>query len=216
MLAALLVATLALQEHSTWERFAPGSWVEHKTTGTREDKAVETVRKTLFREVTSTELVLASETTETGGGRVVMDIKYPLPQREAAPEPEKKLRNEDLPIETKTFPCEVRERKGVLRWVSADVKANGGVLKTEAVSGTVKILTRILKLEEKVRVGTATVACWVREDVTDTGDQKTVRTHWISDEVPGGYVRTEVRQTQNGKAVETTDTFLTGFEVVKK
>jgi len=216
MLTAMLLATLALQEHATWERFAPGSWVEHKTTGTREDKAVETVRKTLFREITTTDLVLASETTETGGGRVVMDIKYPLPQREAAPEPEKKIRNEDLPVEARTYPCEVRERKGVQRWICADVKANGGVLKTEATSGTVKILTRVLKLDEKVKVGNATVACWVREDVTDTGDQKTVRTHWISDEVPGGYVRTEVRQTQAGKVVEKTDTVLTGFEVVKK
>ena len=216
MLTALLVATLALQEHATWERFAPGSWVEHKTTGTREDKPVETVRKTLFREATAKELVLATETTEPGGGRVLLEVKYPLPQREAAPEPEKKVRNEDLPIETRTFPCEVRERKGVLRWINADVKANGGVLKTEASSGKMKIVTRVLKLEEKVRVGTATVACWVREDLTDTGDQKTVRTHWISDEVPGGYVRTEVRQTENGKLVESTDTVLTGFEVVKK
>ena len=216
MLTAMLLATLALQEHATWERFAPGSWVEHKTTGTREDKEIRTVHKTIFRDITSTDLVLGTETTDAQGGKVVGDMKYPLPQREAAPEPEKKIRNEDLSIETKTYPCEVRERKGVLRWISAGVKANGGVLKTEAVSGTVKIFTRILKLEEKVRVGTATVACWVREDVTDTGDQKTVRTHWISDEVPGGYVRTEVRQTQAGKVVEKTDTVLTGFEVVKK
>jgi hypothetical protein len=216
MLTALLVATLALQEHASWERFAPGSWVEHRITGTREGREVRTVRKTLFRDLTAMELVLGTETTDAQGGRVVGDMKYPLPQREAAPDPETKRGAEELSIGGKTFACEIRERKGVRRWVSADAKVNGGVLKSEAVSGSVKIFTRVTKIGEKVRVGTATVDCWVREDVTETGDQKITRTHWISDEVPGGTVRTEVRQTQGATLVEETTTVLTAFEVVKK
>ena len=217
MLTALLVATFALQEHAAWERFAPGSWAEHRTTGTRGGQPVKEVVKTSLKDITDLELVLIIETTDAEGGRVVGNLKYPLPQR-AAPKEEAgtKVGQEELTVDGRIFACEIRERRGARRWISSGVKANGGLLKSEAISARVKVLSRVLKLEEKVRVGTATVTCWVREDVTETGDQKTTRTHWISDEVPGGLVRVEVRQTRGKDRVEETDTILASFEVVKK
>ena len=217
MLTALLLASLAFQEHAAWERFAPGSWAELRTTGTRSGQPVKETVKTSLKDVTELELVLVIETTDSAGGRAVGSMKYPLPQR-AAPKEEEGIKTgkEDLPLEGKTFACEIRERRGTRRWITPGVKANGGVLKSEAISGTVKVLSRVLKLEEKVRVGSATVTCWVREDVTETPDQKTTRTHWISDEVPGGLVRMEVRQTRGKDLVEVTDTNLASFEVVKK
>jgi len=217
MLTAFLVATLAFQEHAAWERFAPGSWVELRTTGTRSGQPVKEIVKTSFKNVTELELVLLVETTDTAGGRGHLEMKFPLPQR-AAPKEEEgtKLGQEDLLLEGKTFACEVRERRGTRRWITTGVKANGGVLKSEAISGTVKVLSRVLKLEEKVRVGSATVTCWVREDVTETPDQKTTRTHWMSDEVPGGLVRMEMRQSRGKERIEETETTLTSFEIVKK
>jgi hypothetical protein len=217
MLTALLVATLAFQEHAAWERFAPGSWVEHRTTGTREGQPVKDVVKTSLKDVTDLQLILLVDTIDTAGGRGRLEMKYPLPQR-AAPKEEEGTRTgqEELTVDGKTFACEIRERRGVRRWICPSAKANGGVLKSEAISGTVKVLSRVLKLEEKVPVGSATVTCWSREDITDTGDQKTTRTHWISEEVPGGLVRLEVRQTRGNKQVEETNTNLTSFEVVKK
>lgn len=217
MLAALLVGTLAFQEPAAWERFAPGSWVEHRTTGARDGRPVKTVEKISFKQATDADLVLLIDTTDANGGRMNVEWRCPLPQR-AAPKEEEGTQTgqEDLAVDGKTFACEIRERRGVRRWISPGARANGGVLKSESISGTVKVISRVLKLEEKVRVGTATVTCWVREDVTDTGDQKTTRTHWISDEVPGGVVRLEVRQTRGKDLIEETDTVLTSFEVVKK
>jgi hypothetical protein len=90
------------------------------------------------------------------------------------------------------------------------------VLKSEAIAGSVQLLTKVLKLEEKVRAGTATVSCWVVEEITDTGDQKTTRTSWMSDEVPGGVVKSEVRQVRGKVVTEETVTILTAFEAVKR
>jgi len=216
MLTALLVATLAFQEPPAWERFGPGSWVEHRTTGTRDGQPMKEVVKTSLKGVTDLEINLLIQTTDAKGGWVGGEVKYPLPQRAGPKEEWTKTGQEDLSVDGKTFACEIRERHGVRRWFSPGAKANAGVLRSESISGTVKVLSRVLKLEEKVRVGTATVTCWVREEVTDTGDQKITRTHWISDEVPGGLVRLEVRQTRGKDRIEETDTVLTSFEVVKK
>jgi len=217
LLVASLVALVAFQEPTAWERFGPGSWAERLTTGKREGAAVRTVEKSLFKEATRSDVVISLETVDAGGGRSVVDMKYPLPQREVPKEEEgKKTGEEKLTVDGKIFACDILERRGVRRWVCPTAPANRGVLKSEAIAGSVQLITRVLKLEEKVRVGTATVACWVVEEVTDTGDQKTTRTSWISDEVPGGVVRSEVRQVRGKEVAEETVTILTAFEVVKK
>ena len=215
--ALLLVALVGLQEPSAWERFGPGSWAEHLTTGKRDGAPVRIVEKSRFKEQSATEVVISLETVDAAGGRSQVDMKYPLPQRQVPKEDEgKKAGEEKLTIDGRILACEIFERRGVRRWVCPSVAANGGVLKTEAVSGSDRLLTKVLKFEEKVRVGAVTVTCWVREEIADTDDQKTTRTVWISDEVPGGVVRTEVRQVRGKDVAEETVTNLTGFDVVKR
>jgi hypothetical protein len=217
MLAALVVSLVAFQEPAAWERFGPGSWAERLTTGKREGAAVRTVEKSVFKEATRSDVVISLETVDAGGGRSIVEMKYPLPQRDVPKEQEGKKTGEDkLTIDGRTFACEIVERRGIRRWVCASATANRGVLKSEAIAGSVQLLTKVLKLEEKVRVGTATVSCWVVEEITDTGDQKTTRTSWMSDEVPGGVVRSEVRQVRGKVVSEETVTILTTFEVVKR
>ena len=65
-------------------------------------------------------------------------------------------------------------------------------------------------------VGKESLACWVREEITDTGDQKTTRTSWICDAVPGGIVKSQVRQVRGGDVVVETVTTLTGYLAVAK
>lgn len=217
MIELFLASLLALQEPAAWEKFAPGSWAEHKTTGQREGAPLTLTEKTVFKDMTATEVVISLVTIDAAGGKSVVDMKYPLPQRSVPKEDEgKKTGDEKLTIDGRAWDCEIRERNGVRRWICPAARANGGVLKSEAVSGPVQILSKVLKLEEKIRVGTATVSCWVREGITDTGDQKTTKTEWISDEVPGGGVKTEVRQVRGKNVVEESVRVLTAFEVVKR
>ena len=217
MIAALLVAGLAFQGTEAWERFIPGSYVEFQTTTTQGGKSVKTFEKTVLRLVTDAEVVLTTESTDGAGQRLALEVRNPRPQR-AAPAEDfgAKTGTENVTVDGKAWPCEIREKRGVRRWICADVKFNGGVLKSEAIKGSDKVLTRVIKVEDKVRVGSATVACWVREDVTETADQKTVRTQWFSGEVPGGLVRVETRQSRGAEVIEKTDTLLTAFDVVKK
>ena len=55
-----------------------------------------------------------------------------------------------------------------------------------------------------------------RISVTDTGDQKTTRTSWICDAVPGGTVKSQVRQLRGSDVVAETLTTLTAYLVVQK
>jgi len=217
MVTAMALLIVSMQSPAEWDRFAPGSWAEHLTTGKREGAEVRTVEKSLYKDATGREVVISLETVEAGGGRSVVDMKYPIPQREVPKEEEGKRKGEEtLTIDGREFACEIFEKRGIRRWVCPAASANGGVLKTEAISGPIHILTRVLKLEEKVEVGKSTVTCWVREEITDTGDQKTTRKTWMSDEVPGGIVRSEVRQVRGKDVVADTVTNLTSFSVVKK
>jgi hypothetical protein len=213
----LLLAALFLQAPVEWTRFAPGSWAETLTTARREATELRTVEKAFLKSSTDSELILSIESVDAGGGRSSIDMNYPLPQRAPTKEEEgKKTGEEKLTIGGKEFACDILERGGVRRWVCASVSANAGVLKSEAVSGTTRILTRLVKLEEKVAVGKESLACWVREEITDTGDQKTTRTSWICDAVPGGVVKSQVRQVRGGDVVVETATILTGYLVVQK
>ena len=217
MATVLLLALLGVQDASAWTRFGPGSWAEHESSGRRDGEPVKLVEKTIFKDENDREVVISMETVDSGGGRSVVDTKYPVPQRAVPPDdPGRKTGEEPLTIDGKTYACEIREKKGVRRWICASVKANGGVLKSEAVSVSVQVIAKVLKLEEKVQMGKDAIACWVREETTDTGDQKTVRTVWMSDDVPGGTVRSKVRQTRGTQVVEEITTNLTGFEVVKR
>ncbi len=217
MVALLVLSLVGLQAPAGWDGFAPGSWAEHTTTGKREGAPVRTVEKTALKDVTSSDVVISLETVDAAGGRSLVDMKYPLPQREVPKEDAgRKTGEEALAIDGKSFACDILERRGVRRWICPTAAANKGVLKTESITGSVQLLTRVLKLEEKVAVGKETVTCWVREDVTDTGDQKTTRTTWMSDAVPGGVVRSEVRQLRGKETTEETVTILTAFEVVRK
>lgn len=217
MIAALAVSILAFQGPAGWDGFAPGSWAEHTTTGKREGAPVRTIERTSLKDVTPSDVVISLDTVDAAGGRSLVDMKYPLPQREVPKEDEgRKTGEETLAIDGKSFACEILERRGVRRWICRTAAANKGVLKTESITGSVQLLTRVLKLGEKVAVGKETLTCWVREDITDTGDQKTTRTTWMSDAVPGGVVRSEVRQVRGKETAEETVTILTAFEVVKK
>ncbi|HKS16685.1 MAG TPA: hypothetical protein VJU16_05185 [Planctomycetota bacterium] len=217
----MIVATLALivlfQEPAAWAKFEPGSWAEHLTTGKRDGAAVRTVEKSHYKDATPTEVIISLETVEAGGGSSVVDMKYPIPQREVPKEdPGKKTGDEKLTLDGRDFACEILEKRGVRRWVCAAATVNGGVLKSEAISGPIQILVRVLKLDDKIKVGKDTLSCWVREEITDTGDQKTTRTTWMSDEVPGGVVRSDVRQVRGKDVLVETTTTLTGFSAVKK
>ena len=213
----LLTTALLLQAPPEWTRFGPGSWAETLTTGRREGTELRTVEKAVLTAFTESELILSIESVDAGGGRSSIDMNYPLPQRAPAKEEQgKKAGEEKLTIGGREYACDIVERGGVRRWVCASVAANGGVMKSEAVTGTTRILTRLVKLEEKVAVGKESLACWVREEITDTGDQKTTRTSWICDAVPGGVVKSQVRQVRGGDVVVETATILTGFLVVQK
>lgn len=213
----LLVLSLALQGPVEWERFGPGSSAEYAITGKRDGAAVRATEKSLLKDVTESDVVVSLESVDAAGGRSLVDMKYPLARRPVPKEDEgRKTGDETLTIDGKSYDCEILERKGVRRWVCAAVTANRGVLKTESISGSVQLITRVLKVEEKVTVGTNTVVCWVREEITDTGDQKTTRKSWISDEVPGGIVRSELKQVRNGEILVETVTTLTAFHVVKR
>jgi hypothetical protein len=217
MLAATVLLMVLFQEPAAWEKFAPGSWAEHLTTGKRDGAAVRTVEKSHYKDATATEVVISLETVEAGGGSSVVDMKYPILQREVPKEEAgKKVGEEKLTIDGRDFACEILEKRGVRRWVCGTATANGGVLKTEASSGPIQILTKVTKLGEKVAVGKETLTCWVREEITDTGDQKTTRTTWMCDEVPGGVVRSEVRQLRGKDVFVETVTTLTAFSAVKK
>ena len=213
----LLATALLLQAPPEWTRFGPGSWAETLTTGRREGTELRTVEKSFLKAESESEIVLSIETVDAGGGRSSIDMNYPLPRRAPTKEEEgKKTGEEKLTLDGKEYACDIVEQGGVRRWVCATVAANGGVLKSEAVTGATKILSRLLKLEEKVAVGKERLACWVREEITDTGDQKTTRTSWICDAVPGGVVKSQVRQVRGGDVVVETVTTLTGFLVVQK
>lgn len=217
MVAALILGMALCQEPASWEKFDPGSWAEHLTTGKRDGAAVRTVEKSLYKDATPTEVIISLETVEAGGGRSVVDMKYPIPQREVPKEDAgKKTGEEKLTLDGREFACEIIEKRGVRRWVCAAAPANGGVLKSEAISGPIQLLVKVLKLDDKVKVGKDTLSCWVREEITDTGDQKTTRTTWMSDEVPGGVVRSDVRQVRGKDVLVETTTALTGFSAVKK
>lgn len=217
MLSQLVVALVLLQEPAEWENFAPGSWAEHHTTGTRDGAVVRAVEKSTFKEATGKEVVISLETVDAGGGRSIVDMKYPVVQREVPKEDQgKKTGEEKLTIDGRTFACEIREKRGVRRWICADAAPNRGLLKSEAISGRSQVVMRVLKLEEKMTVGSTTVSCWVREEITDTGDQKTTRKYWISDGVPGGLVRSEVRQVRGTDVAIETVTILKAYHVVKK
>lgn len=215
-MAATLVLALAFQVPAEWDRFAAGSWAEHLTTGKRDGAEVKTVERSSLKETTPTEVVVSLDTVEAGGGRSSVDIRYPLPQRETKDERGRKTGSEKLKIDGKTYECDIFEKGGVRRWICADATANRGVLKSEAIADSVQILVKILRMSEKVKVGKDEVSCWVREEVTDTGDQRTTRISWISDDVPGGVVRSEVRQVRGSVVVVETTTTLTGFLVVHK
>jgi hypothetical protein len=213
----LWVLAFLLQGPVEWEGFGPGSSAEYTITGKRDGAAVRTTEKSLLKEVTESDVVVSLESVDAAGGRSRVDMKYPLPRRHVPKEEEgRKTGDESLTIDGKSYDCEIFERKGVRRWVCAAASANRGVLKTESISGSVQLITRVLKVEEKVAVGTNTVTCWVREEITDTGDQKTTRKSWISDEVPGGIVRSELKQVRNGETLVETVTTLTAFNVVKR
>jgi hypothetical protein len=211
-----LMAWVALQAPVGWEEFGPGSWAEHVTTGKRDGTPIRIVEKSVLKEATMKDIVVSLDTVDDTGGRSAVDMRYPLPQRESKGDDWRKTGEEKLTIDGKEFACDILERRGVRRWVSDSSTANRGVLKSEAISGSVSVILRVLKLDEKITVGKDAVSCWVREEVTDTGDQKTTRKSWMSDEVPGGLVRSEVRQVRGaGIAVETVTT-LKAFLVVKK
>jgi hypothetical protein len=217
MVCHLIVALVLVQEPAEWENFAPGSWAEHQTTGTRDGAVVRAVEKSTFKEATAREVVISLETVDAGGGKSIVDMRYPAVQRDVPKEDlGKKTGEEKLTVDGKSFACEIRERRGVRRWICADAPANRGVLKSEAITGASQVLMRVLKLEEKVTVGATPLTCWVREEITDTGDQKTTRRHWISDGVPGGLVRSEVRQVRGTDVAIETVTTLKAFHVVKK
>ena len=217
MVTALIGLMVLLQEPAAWEGFAPGAWAEYVTTGKRDGAPLRILERSSFKEATTDDVVISLETLDAAGGRSVVEMKYPLVRRGTPKEDAgRKTGEEKLTIDGQAYACEIIERRGVRRWVCASATANGGVLKSETVSDTLQFVTRILKLKEEIKVGTRTLSCWVREEVTDTGDQKKTRTSWISDEVPGGVVKSEVRQVRGKDVVEETVTNLTGFEVVKK
>jgi hypothetical protein len=217
-----MIFTLALllappQEPAEWEKFAPGSWVEHQTTGTRDGTVVRAVEKSTLTGANDKEVVISMETVDAGGGKSTVDLRYPAVLREVPKDDMgNKTGEEKLTLDGRSFTCEIRERYGVKRWICADAPANRGVLKSEAIRGSSQVLMRVLKLEEKVTVGSATLTCWVREEVTDTGDQKTTRKFWISDVIPGGIVRSEVRQVRGTDVAVETVTTLKAYHVVKK
>jgi hypothetical protein len=211
-----LALALALQVPSEWNRFDAGSWAETVTTGKRDGAEVRTTERSSLKEITPTEVVISLDTVEAGGGRSSIDIRYPLQQRETKEEAGRKTGSEKLTIDGKTYECDILERGGVRRWVCAAAAANKGVLKTESIVESVQILSRVLRIGEKVKVGKDEVTCWVREEITDTGDQRTTRTTWMSDDVPGGVVKAEVRQVRGSVVVVETLTTLTGFLVVHK
>ncbi|HEU4339874.1 MAG TPA: hypothetical protein VFS19_07375 [Planctomycetota bacterium] len=212
-----VVVGLLVQGPSEWERFGPGSYAEYATTGKQDGADVRTTEKALFREATSTDVVISMETVDASGGRSTVDMRYPLPQRAVPKEDEgTKTGDETLTIDGKTFECEIYERKGIRRWLCASAAANRGVLKSESIAGTVRLSTKVLKLAEKIAVAGTTLTCWMREEVTEIGDQKTTRRTWMCDSVPGAVVRTEIRQVKGASVVVDTVTNLTSFHVVKK
>src|SRR5262245_1677562 len=88
MVTALALLIVSIQSPAEWDPFAPGSWAEHLTTGTRDGAEVRTVEKALYKDATEREVVISLETVEAGGGRSVVDMKYPIPQREVPKEEE--------------------------------------------------------------------------------------------------------------------------------
>lgn len=216
-LVVLLTIVLCLtQVPPGWDSFGPGSWAEHKLTGTRDGTEVKATEKTSLQEASATEIVISIESVDAAGGKSLVDMRYPVPQRPAREEEWKRTGEEKLAVDGKAYDCEIFERRGVRRWICRSVAANGGVLKSESVSASAEIVTKVIKLDDKKTAGDKTFTCWVREETTDTGDQRTTRTTWISDEVPGGVVRQEVKQVREGKPVVDTVTTLTAYHVVKK
>ena len=208
---------LGLQGPAEWERFGAGSYAEYATTGKQDGAEVKSTEKSLFKEATSTDVVISMETVDAAGGRSNVDMRYPLPQRAVPKEEEgKKTGDETLTIDGKTFECEIFERKGLRRWLCPSAAANRGVLKSESISGTVKLTMKVLKLAEKLAVAGTTLTCWVREEITEIGDQKTTRKTWMCDDVPGAVVRIEIRQVKGASVVAETVTNLTSFHIVKK
>ncbi|HZL72520.1 MAG TPA: hypothetical protein VFC86_08670 [Planctomycetota bacterium] len=217
MLSALVVSLAALQGPAEWERFAPGSWAQFATSGRQDGAKVSSIEKSVFKDATSTDVVISIEKVEDAGGRSVVEMKFPLPQR-SVPKEDEGMRTGDatLAVDGKSFACEVYERKGLRRWVCPSAPVNKGVLKTESIAGTVQLTTRVLNLEDKVKVGETTLACWVLEEITEVAGEKTVKTTWRCDEVPGGVVRQKTRQTRGTETIVDTVTTLTAFHVVKK
>ena len=212
-----VVVGLLVQGPSEWERFGPGSYAEYSITGKQDGADVRTTEKATFKEATTTDVVISMETVDAAGGRSVVDMRYPLPQRAVPKEDEgAKKGDETLTIDGKTFECEIFEKKGMRRWLCPTAPANRGVLKAESIAGSVRLSTKILKLADKIAVAGTTLTCWVREEVTEIGDQKTIRKTWMCDDVPGGVVRTEIRQTKGASVVADTVTTLTSFHIVKK
>src|SRR5688572_25830989 len=215
LLAALALAVL--QGPAEWEKFGPGSWAEYSTTGRQDGAEVRSTEKSIFKDATSTDVVISIEKIDAAGGQSVVDMRFPLPQRHVPKEDEGvKAGDEKLTIDGRAFACEIYERKGIRRWVSAEAPMNKGVLRSETISGSVQLATRVIKLEEKIKVGGATLTCWALQETTEIGDQKTTKTTWRCDEVPGGVVKTQVRQTRGTDVVVETVTTLTAFHVVKK
>ena len=216
MLLAVGVSLALLQSPSEWEKFAPGSWAQYATAGKQDGAKVSSIEKSVFKDATSTDVILSIEKVDDAGGRSVVEMRFPLPQRAVPKEDEgKRTGDATLAIDGKTFTCDVFERKGLRRWVSSSTTVNKGVLKTESIAGTVQLTTRVLKLEDKVKVGDSTLTCWVIEEITEVADQKTTKTTWRCDEVPGGVVRMQTRQTRAGETVVDTVTNLTAFHAVK-
>ena len=223
VIAVLALSPLAIAGDAPkgmWDACGEGTWVETKTTSSREMPGmtlpanVSETRQTLVK-VTDAEWVMKTERKAGGAWTGGMEIKITriAPKNLAAVPTPEDVGSESVTVEGKEYPCKktklVFAGMTTVSWVSADQ----GVLKTESqmLLGATATM-QVTSLSKKATVAGKEIACRESKTVSKGPGSEMSSVTLSSDAVPTHTVRQETT-TAAGPAKIHAVTEVTAFEI---
>ncbi len=216
------------KEDHAWARFHPGSWIRiERSTKSGKNEWKETRTETLIS-IVEKELTVRIETKEKGRPAETREEKGAIGNPEKVTW--KEIGMESLKLQGKEVECRVLERdtskpKGTVRsWrgivdgkdvqlkkVSHQKRDGGGVNDSSWT---------LVTLHESVKIGADSIDCRVEEVLEETKDaeskveSKVSGRFWLSDRVPGGFVKWESTFSHGDEESRSTESVVE-FHVVK-